>query len=154
MFRFRALSFWMYAAGMALVTALSATPAQAQVAPGVQGGMSLEPDQIYFGGHVETTPLVDRLRFRPNVDIGLGDDVTVVGVNFDFTYTFPTRGPWSLYAGAGPTLNWVDTDRGSDTDGGFNFLIGAKQSSGMFFELKIGMEGSPDLKFGVGYTFR
>ena len=153
MLRFRA-SLWECLGMLALFSALGAAPAHAQVRPGVQGGISLDPDQVYFGGHVETTPLVDRLRFRPNVDIGIGDDLTVVAINLDFTYTFPTRSPWSLYAGAGPALNWVDTDFGSDTEGGFNFLIGAKHTRGMFFELKIGVEGSPDLKFGVGYTFR
>jgi hypothetical protein len=139
---------------LALIAALDASPAQAQARAGIQGGLSLDPDQVFFGGHVETTPLVDRLRFRPNVDIGIGDDLTLIAFNFDFTYTFPARGPWNLYAGAGPSINWVDTDFGSDTEGGFNFLIGAKHTRGMFFEMKIGVEDSPELKFGVGYTFR
>jgi len=134
---------------------VAVTPAQAQVNAGVQAGLSLDPDQFYFGGHIETTPLVDRLRFRPSVDIGIGDDGTLVAGNFDFTYTFPASQPWSLYVGAGPTINWYDfDDSGSDTEGGFNFIIGAKNRERLFFELKVGMEGSPDLKFGVGYTFR
>jgi hypothetical protein len=149
------VSFWVCLVFLGVTGAIAATPAEAQVSPGVQAGMSLDPDQFYFGGHIETTPLVDRLRFRPSVDIGIGSDVTLVAGNFDFTYTFPGRQGWNLYVGAGPTINWYDFDnRGSDTEGGFNFLIGAKQTSGLFFELKIGMEGSPDLKFGVGYTFR
>ena len=125
------------------------------MAPGVQAGISLDPDQFYFGGHIETVPLIDRLRFRPSVDIGLGDDTTLVAGNFDFTYTFPAKRPWNLYVGGGPSHQLVRLRRrDSDTEGGFNFLVGAKQNSRLFFELKIGMEGSPDLKFGVGYTFR
>jgi hypothetical protein len=132
-----------------------ATPAAAQIGSGVQAGLSLDPDQFYFGGHIETTPLIERLRFRPSVDIGLGDNITAVAGNFEFTYTFPAQQGWNLYVGAGPAINWYDFDNGrSDTEGGFNFLIGAKQSGRLFFEMKIGMEGSPDLKFGVGYTFR
>ena len=150
------VSFWVSLVVLAVTGAIVATPAAAQVSPGVQAGMSLDPDQFYFGGHIETTPLVDRLRFRPSVDIGLGDDTTVVAGNFDFTYTFPGRSSgWNFYAGGGPTINWYDSDGGdSDTEGGFNFIIGAKQNGRLFFELKVGMEGSPDLKFGVGYTFR
>ncbi len=92
------------------------------MAPGVQGGVSLDPDQFYFGGHIETAPLVDRLRFRPSVDIGIGDDTTLVAGNFDFTYTFPGEAAWNLYVGGGPTINWYDFDNGdSDTEGGFNF---------------------------------
>jgi len=147
-------SVWVCLAVVSLFSAGAARPAQAQVAPGIQGGVSLDPDQVYFGGHVETSPLVDRLRFRPNVDIGIGDDLTLVAINFEFTYTFPMRSPWDLYVGGGPAINWYSFDNGDFTEGGFNFLIGAKHSQGMFFEMKVGMADSPDLKFGVGYTFR
>jgi hypothetical protein len=109
---------------------------------------------VYFGGHIETSPLVDRLRFRPGVEIGLGDDQTLVGFNFDFTYAFTANRPWNLYAGGGPAVNWVDTDGGGDSEGGFNFLLGARNRDGLFFEMRIGLIDSPDLKFGVGYTFR
>jgi hypothetical protein len=134
---------------------MAARPVQAQaIAPGVQGGVSLDPDQFYFGGHLETSPLIDRLRFRPSVDVGIGDVTTVSG-NFDFTYTFAGGNPWNLYVGGGPSINWYNFDNGgSDTQGGFNFIGGVKSRAGLFFEVKLGVEGSPDLKFGVGYTFR
>jgi hypothetical protein len=149
------VSFWVCLAFLGVTGAMAPAPVAAQVAPGVQAGISLDPDQFYFGGHIETTPLVDRLRFRPGVDIGIGSDVTAVSGNFDFIYTFPGNRDWNLYVGAGPTINWYDFDNGgSDTEGGFNFIVGAKNRQRLFFELKVGMEGSPDLKFGVGYTFR
>ena len=53
-----------------------------------------------------------------------------------------------------PSIGTTSTMADSDTEGGFNFIVGAKQSGRLFFELKVGVEGSPDLKFGVGYTFR
>lgn len=140
-----------------LTGVFASNPANAQeIAPGVQAGVSLDPDQFYFGGHIETSPLVDRLRLRPSVDIGIGDGGTLIAGNFDFTYTFPGRQAWNLYVGGGPSINWYNSDNGggSDTEGGFNFIIGAKSRERLFFELKVGMEGSPDLKFGVGYTFR
>lgn len=139
---------------LTLFSALAAGPAHAQARPGIQGGVSIDPDQFYFGGHLETSPLVDRVRFRPNLDIGLGDDLTLIAFNFEFTYTFAASRPWNLYAGAGPAINWFDSDGGSDTEAGFNFLVGAKRRDGLFFEIKIGAMDSPDVKFGVGYTFR
>jgi hypothetical protein len=148
-------SVWVCVAFLGLTSAIAVDTAEAQqVAPGVQAGVSIDPDQFYFGGHIETSPLVDRLRFRPSVDVGIGDGVTLVAGNFEFTYTFPGSRQWDLYVGGGPAINWYDLDSGSDTEGGFNFLIGAKNDAGLFFEMKIGVEGSPDLKFGVGYTFR
>jgi hypothetical protein len=136
-----------------IVAGLSAASAEAQT-PGVRAGVSVDPDQFYFGGHLQTAPLVDRLHFRPNIEVGLGDDVTLVAFNFEFAYFFPSRRPWQLYAGAGPALNLIDTDADTEAEGGFNFLVGVEHRQGLFFEFKVGAIDSPDLKFGVGYSWR
>ena len=131
------------------------SPAGAQ-AFGIRGGVSMDPDQVYVGGHYETGPLVDRLHFKPNLELGFGDDVTLVAVNFEFVYKFLTRRNWTLYAGGGPAINFYsfdDIDDG-DTEPGFNAMFGAETSNGLFFEVKLGAIDSPDLKFGVGWTFR
>jgi len=121
---------------------------------GLRGGISVDPDQFYFGGHVETSPLVDRLRFRPNVEVGFGDDLTLVTANMEFVYKFPNRSGWGLYAGGGPALNVYMFDDDTNTEAGLNFLVGVEQSRGLFFEFKVGAIDSPDFKFGVGWTFR
>jgi hypothetical protein len=121
---------------------------------GVRAGISVDPDQFYFGAHLETPPLIDRLRFRPNAEIGIGDDLTLIALNFEFAYAFPSRSPWNLYLGAGPALNIYDSDEDTDAEAGFNILVGAAHRDGLFFEFKIGTLDSPDLKFGVGYVFR
>lgn len=133
----------------------SSTPAFAQD-PGIRGGISVNPDQFYFGGHLETSPLVDRLYFRPNVEVGIGDDGMLIAANAEFVYKFTTRRAWNLYAGGGPALNiYMPEGRDdSNSEPGVNFLIGVEQARGLFFEFKIGAIDSPDLKFGVGYTWR
>ena len=140
------------------VVLFSSTPALAQD-PGIRGGISIDPDQFYFGGHLETSPLVDRLYFRPNLEVGIGDELTLIGVNMEFVYKFTRNRPLNLYAGAGPALNILmfddaAGDNDSDTEAGFNILVGAETPKGLFFEFKIGAMDSPDLKFGVGYTWR
>jgi hypothetical protein len=137
----------------ALLVIASAATASAQ-GPGVRAGVSVDPDQFYFGGHYETAPLVDRLRFRPNVEVGLGDNVTLVALNVEFAYFFPAKTPWQLYAGGGPALNIFDVHDDTDTEAGFNFLVGAQSRQGLFVEFKIGLDNSPNLKFGVGFTWR
>jgi hypothetical protein len=132
---------------------LMAQVALAQSA-GVRAGVSIDPNQFYFGGHYETGPLVEQLHFRPNIEIGLGDNVTVVALNLEFAYKFPARRDWSIYAGGGPALNIIDTDVATNTEGGFNLLFGAAHERGLFAELKIGLLDSPDVKLGVGYQFR
>ena len=128
----------------------------AQISPGVQAGVSVNPDQIYVGAHVETTPLVERVVFRPNLEVGLGDHLTLAAFNLEFAWKFPPRGsPWAFYAGGGPAINLhLVKGPGDDARAGFNFVGGAENTRGFFFEFKLGVDGSPDFRFGVGLTFR
>ena len=140
---------------------LAATPAAAQVDFGVRGGLSVDPDQAYVGLHAETGPLVERLRFRPNAEVGLGEDLTLVGLNLEFVWKFRrARSGWGIYAGGGPAINVFFLDRGrfgddnTEMEPGMNFLVGLEHDEGLFFEFKLGALDSPDLKIGVGYTWR
>ena len=153
---------WMTARMKFLLTVLAflgiAAPAAAQ-GPGIRGGVSVDPDQVYFGGHYETDALVDRLHFKPNLEVGIGDDVVATTVNMEFVYKFPSRSRWLLYAGGGPAINFYsyDDDHGNgdtNTEGGLNLLFGVENRGGLFFEVKVGAFDSPDVKFGVGFTFR
>jgi hypothetical protein len=131
------------------------SPAFAQ-SGGVRVGVSGDPGQFYFGGHYETAPFVEQLRFRPNLEIGVGDNITVTTLNFEFAYFVPLqrRNPWSVYFGAGPALVISHVTNDTSTDGGFNILVGLQHEHGFFSEIKVGMIHSPSFKFGVGYTFR
>src|SRR5206468_12246458 len=64
-----------------LIGVATARPAHAQGGVGLRGGLSVDPDQFYVGVHVDAGPLVDHLWFRPNVEIGLGDDRTLFAFN-------------------------------------------------------------------------
>lgn len=149
-------STWLPTALLALACGFAPAPASAQISPGLRAGVSVDPDQVYVGGHIETEPLVERLVFRPNVEIGFGDDVTLAAFNFEFLWKFPPRNsPWEFYAGGGPAINLYQVDGpGDDAEPGFNFVGGLENRRGFFFEFKVGADHSPDFKFGVGITFR
>jgi hypothetical protein len=133
---------------------VGAAPASAQ-GIGVRAGVSGDPDQFYAGLHYETKELIDRLRFRPNIELGVGDDVTLVALNFEFAYKFPiNRSVWSVYLGGGPALNIYEANDETELQGGFNILLGLAHRRGLFTELKVGLGDSPGIKFGVGYSFR
>ncbi len=122
---------------------------------GVRGGVTMNPDQIHFGGHYESPALIDHLHFKPNVEIGVGDDTTLVAGNFEFVYKFGEYGDWGFYAGGGPAINFYSFDeREGQTEGGATFLLGAESRQGLFFEIKLGAADSPDFKFSVGWAFR
>jgi len=134
---------------------LFSTPAFAQAHFGIRAGASADPDQFFFGGHVETKPLMKNLTFRPNVEIGLGDDITTVAMNIEFAYWIPLENkPWRLYVGGGPAANFYDFEGDSDIKGGFNLLVGGQHNGGLFVEFKLGLVDSPEVKFAVGYAFK
>jgi hypothetical protein len=144
---------WLWLAMVGVFSA--AAPAQAQSNPGIRAGVSGDPDQFYFGGHIETRPLIERLTFRPNVEIGLGDDLTLIAANIEFAYWFPIRNkPWSVYVGGGPALLIGNRNDDTDVGGGFNILVGLQHRQGLFTEFKVGFNDSPDVKFAVGYVFK
>ena len=143
-----------------MCTIASSAYAQNSGAVGVRAGVSGSPDQFYAGLHYESAPFAEQLRFRPNLEVGVGSDQTVVALNFEFAYFIPLDAgrrrnvrPWSLYVGAGPALVIDRLTNNTNTGGGFNILIGAQHSGGFFTELKVGMIDSPNVKFGVGYEF-
>ena len=55
--------------------------ASAQQGAGFRFGASVDPDQFYFGGQFESDPITDQLRFRPTIEIGIGDNRTLIAVN-------------------------------------------------------------------------
>jgi hypothetical protein len=146
---------------LALALQALALPAFAQSNVGVRAGVSSDPTQFYFGGHVETTPLLDHVTFRPNAEIGVGDGTTLLALNMEFVYSVPlSHEPWRVYFGGGPAVNFYSTGgrsghgNGSGASGGFNVLVGAQHDRGLFVELKVGAIRSPSVKFTVGYAFQ
>ena len=123
---------------------------------GVRAGASVDPDQFYFGAHVETPAIVDRVHLRPNLEIGVGDDATLVGREHRGGLQVPAA-PEPVdrlrRRRAGHQLLQLRQRRDSDTRGGLNFVGGLEHERGLFFEVKVGAWDSADLKFGVGYNF-
>lgn len=142
-----------------MFVALWASPAEAQ-SFGVRAGASAEPDQFYFGVHADTPPIVERLSFRPNVELGVGDDTTLLAVNLELVYRIRLErsSEWRVLVGAGPAANFYSYDgnrarRDDELGGGLNVLLGIEHRHGFFGEVKVGLIDSPTLKFGVGFTF-
>jgi hypothetical protein len=150
------------AAAAAVLLCVLPVPASAQSGgAGLRAGVSADPDQFYFGAHLDTGRIVGDLSFRPNVEVGVGNDLTTVAGNFEFVYWIPLRrSAAAIYAGGGPAINvyrWGDNGRGdshTDTQPGFNLLVGVAHRRGLFGEFKLGLLDSPEVKFGVGYTWR
>ncbi len=126
---------------------------------GARVGVSASPDQFYFGGHYDTGYILEHLSFRPNLEVGFGDNQTAVAFNFEFAYWIPVPNqPFKVYVGGGPALNVFRYDvpgGGTDTQAkpGFNLLGGLEHRSGLFAEMELGFIDSPSFRIGFGYTW-
>lgn len=145
---------------LAIAIWFSAEGAMAQTRFGLRAGASMDPDQFHFGFHVISDPLIPNLTFRPNLEIGLGNNRTVAAANIELAFGIPIpETQFSIYAGAGPALivtrfdDSAQQNRGTDIGGGFNFLFGLEHASGLLGEVKVGAIDSPEVKITLGYTF-
>jgi len=126
-----------------------------------RGGATVDPDQGFFGMSYVTAPLSGELRLQPGADLGFGNDVILSTIHIDFAQWFTLNPKWQLYFGGGPAVNIYRFDfansRGADSttdvQGGFDTLVGFAHDSGATFEIRIGSNGSPNLRFAVGYGF-
>src|SRR5688572_4988216 len=117
------VAWWRHVGSATFILWVLAVPSAAQTV-GLRAGVSVEPEQFYFGVHVQTPPVVDRLHFRPNLEIGLGNETTIAAFNVEFAYMFRSEDAWNMYAGAGPALNVLREDNDTHADLGFNSLAG------------------------------
>lgn len=138
----------------------AAALAQSRVgtAIGPRVGVSSSPDQLVLGGQLDLGEIAPDLTLTPNLELGFGDDITVVQLNGDLHYHFLIQGsPWRPYAGGGLGIAFYDADRASDTEVGLNVILGAivptRSGSRFFTELKLGIADLPDLKLLVGWNF-
>ena len=128
---------------------------------GPRVGLSVNPDQVHFGGHLDFGNFARHVRFQPNFEVGFGDHVTLVTVNAEAAYRFLSRWDvWTPYVGGGLGVNRVSFEGGnvdSETDIGVNALGGIEKglSSGdrFFLEAKFSLNDVPDAKVTIGWTF-
>jgi hypothetical protein len=130
-------------------------------------GFTINPDQFHFGGHLDIGDLAPRLMMMPNIEIGVGQNLTTVAPTFELDYRFRSEwgAVWTPYVGGGVGPIFYSTHHGdyivqhggSDNGLGLYAQAGiAKSISGagnFFIEFKLGLADAPDAKFTIGWTF-
>jgi hypothetical protein len=150
-----------------LVAAPAAHAASSFTTIGPHFGFSSDPSQLVFGGHLGFGNVAPDLDFVPSLDVGVGDNVTVISVNGDFHYRFHVSGArWQPYAGAGVALhtysyndNWPHgVSGGSDTVGSGNLVFGADvptdSGSRFYVEGRLALADGPTFKALAGWSFK
>jgi hypothetical protein len=147
-------------AGITLLAALAilpaaSTPAAAQQVIGFQGGVTVDPEQVYGGVFWQSDDLFGGLRLRPGIDGATGDGYRIGTIGLDFIYGIPlgTSG-WTLITGGGPSvvLTRVPDFDFEDTGVGAHYLFGFGHDSGFFTEVRLGSGKEQQLKLGIGWA--
>ncbi len=155
------------ALAVACATSAAAAPDDPDVDVGFRGwgprvGLSLDPDQIHFGAHLDFGNFSRHVRFQPNVELGLADNEKLLAINAEAAYRFSERWDvWTPYLGGGLGANIKSYDGGnhdhSETDLGLNALGGIEKGLAngdrFFLELKLSLNDVPDVKITAGWTF-
>ena len=156
-----------------LVAALVLSPVAAQagapavVSGGPRVGLSSDSgtDQIVLGGQLSLPEFAPDWSFVPSLELGFGDDASVIALNFDALYHLRfADSDWRPYLGGGLGVGFVSVDLpppyhdASDTVVGVNAVMGfsVPTNSGdhWFAELRLGLGDLPDLKIIGGFNFK
>ena len=136
---------------------------------GVSVGAALDPELISLDAFTTFGPFFSRnAYFRPNVEFAFGEVTTLFGIHLDGIYTLPgiTRSiRWAPYVGAGPTFSFSHRGFEDQEDGqrfdfgefewhnGVNFIVGARNPNGVFFEMKSTAWGAANIRLLGGFEF-
>ncbi len=154
---------------MILAAALVAAPGAAQADGlsfqgwGPRVGVTMNPDQFHFGAHTDFGSMDSHLRLQPNLELGLGDNLTLLTLNLDGAYRFSSRWEsWTPYLGGGAGFVMAgsedngltgDTEQGTGLDVLGGIEKGLTSGSRFFIEGKVGFFDEPDFMVTTGWTF-
>jgi len=153
------------AVGALVLLPVAAHAAAIVTSAGPRVGVSSSPDQLVVGGQLGLSEFAPNWSFDPNAELGFGDHVTTIQLNFDAFYHFRIQGSdWRPYVGPGIGIAFYsfdlppgfrdesDTEVGLNVVGGFTFPAG--QGRLWFMELRLGTGNLPDFKAVGGINFR
>lgn len=138
------------------------TSTSQQTSPwGIRVGLATDPDQVVAGVHFLETRIARNVYLEPNVEIGLGDDHTILAATAPFHYRFEVDGKVRPYAGGGVTVGFErkDHDGNDDTDfeitlratGGISWTL--RGGTEMFAELNLIFDQLHDAQAMIGWRF-
>ncbi len=130
---------------------------------GPRVGLSIEPNQVVFGGHADFgDPFPHTNLLLPVVEIGVGDNLTTTSLGSDLLFRFTDRwGVWTPYLGGEGAFIFTsaneDKGNGTDTRFGISGIFGVEkvigQSNRFAAELKFEIVNAPNVKLMAIWAF-
>lgn len=147
-------------AGALAVAGLFLIPstARADLDFGVRGGFYDDADAGFIGGEL-LWGLTRQWYFNPNFEHVFVDNGDLNTISADIHYDLPTRSPFYVWLGGGPTVMLRDPDCNScsDTDFGLNLLAGVGFGKGQalrpYLQGKVILSDETEAVLAVGLRF-
>jgi len=152
----------LFASACVLSGALSITPGQAKTDFGVRGGAYTDADKPFLGAEALFGVGTGQRWFgNPNLEHAFADSGSsdLTALSFDFHYDFPSGQPYTVWAGAGPTLIFSDRNtpgQTDTTDTGVNLVLGLGGRKGdvrPYGQMKVVLANDTEAVVGVGVRF-
>lgn len=145
-----------------IAAALLLAPALQAADFGLRAGRTNDGDEEFVGAELVFD--IGAVKFNPNVEYSLADDVTAGSANLDFTYDLVHIGNITPYVGAGVGMSYLDNDITTQTDilgnviGGvsFNFEFLEPYAQLKYFRVlddDNGGDAEDDIALTVGVRF-
>jgi hypothetical protein len=133
---------------------------------GPRVGLADDPDQGIVGAQFDLGEFAPRVRFIPNVELGLGDDHTLLVATAPVHYRWEGLQDTKIvpYAGGGVAVGWVDVDEPDPGEDDSDFELAFKAIGGaewplsggrtsFFAELNRDFGDLHDIQVVVGWKF-
>jgi opacity protein-like surface antigen len=128
---------------------------------GVRFGLSDDPNQLVVGAQYDFGEITDNVHFEPNIEIGFGDDHTVLSGTAAVHYHFMDVEKVRPYAGGGVALAYVDIDHALGNDSEFEIAVKAiggvmwplKHQRDFFLELNLNFGDIQETQLMAGWRF-
>lgn len=146
----------LFGIALALVLALTPSPAEAQWDFGVRGGYYSDVEEAFLGVEALTPIGPGGWYFNPNVEYVFVDPGDLWTLNGDFHYDFWQEGSWNGWLGAGPAVIFRDVGRHDETDLGLNLFAGIGSSQGAarpYVQGKVIISDDTEAVLAVGLRF-
>ncbi len=149
----------LFASACAFATALSISPDLARPDFGVRGGAYADREDPFLGAEALFGLGGTKSWFgNPNLEHAFAESGDLTSVSFDFHYDFRTGQPYTIWAGAGPTMLFRDRNEAGvdDTDAGVNLVLGFGAKKGdvrPYGQMKVIVADDTQAVLGAGVRF-
>ncbi len=126
--------------------------------------MTVNPEQVYLGTHVEMPLGSDQLVLRPAIDGGFGSGLRAAAIGAEIQYRIELgNSGWRLSQGFGPSVYIArfatrrQDEEATDVSGAWTYAFGVVHEGGFFVEFKGGGSRGlaiPVVRLGAGFTIR